>query len=210
LSLVGHARKVNIPKLLQWVGLIFVAAAGPAGAENYVGTLKLPSAAPSSPSGFYTFSAATPPALSTRLAGDNGYRFKLGYKYSRYLAVESEYVDFGSAAGTPFANPASLSSGFRSTGFGIDTIAMLPIWRQFSFYGRLGAYSGSRNIFSSAPVLLVADSPRARVRYGLGVRYDFTKALGIRAELERYSPLASPLTNEPEADLFSVGVSWRF
>ena len=201
---------MNIHKSIQRVALLLAAsAASGAAAENYLGTLKLPSPQPNAPTGFYSFSAASPTALAPRL-GDGGYRLKLGYKYSRYLAVESEYVDFGSSAGLPFASAANLASGFRSTGVGVDTVATLPIWRQFSFYGRLGAYSGSRNIFSSTPVSLLGDNTRARVRYGLGVRYDFTKAFGIRAELERYSPLATPLTNEPEADIFSVGVSWRF
>ena len=40
-----------------------------------------------------------------------------------------------------------LASAFRSTGFGVDTVATLPLWR-FSFYGRMGAYRGdARNGF---------------------------------------------------------------
>jgi len=181
---------------------------------DYVGTVKLPGA-PSASSGFYAFSASAPssitPSFSAANAVDPAHRLKLGYKYSRYLAVESEYVDFsnGAASGI-FANPTVLSSAFKSTGFGVDTIATLPLWRTFSFYGRLGAYSGSRNVFSSNPVSLLGDSTRARVRYGLGMRYDFTKAFGIRAELERYSPLGTPLAGEAESDAFTVGLSWRF
>ena len=56
-----------------------------------------------------------------RVRGDNGYRFKLGYKYSRYFAVEGEFSDV-SRPHDAFANPASLASSFRSTGFGIDTV----------------------------------------------------------------------------------------
>jgi OmpA-OmpF porin, OOP family len=48
-----------------------------------------------------------------------------------------------------------------------------------------------------------------RVRYGLGMRYDFSKAFGIHAELERYSPLGSPVAGEPDSEV-SVGVAWRF
>jgi OOP family OmpA-OmpF porin len=194
----------------QWVGLLSGGLLALGAQADYLGTLKLPGASTSPPLGFYSFSAGPPAGLSPSLAPDTGFRLKLGYKYSRFLAVESEFVDFGSQAGSLFANPTNLSSGFRSTGFGVDTIATLPLWRQFSFYGRLGAYSGTRNAFSANPISLVGDNTRTRVRYGLGVRYDFTKAFGIRAELERYSPLGSPLTGEPEADLFSVGLSWRF
>jgi OmpA-OmpF porin, OOP family len=192
--------------------LVFVVAGWAAlgASANYVGTLRLPGASPMAPTGFYTFAASAPTGSAPSLTGNGAYRLKLGYKYSRYLAVESEYIDFGSAAGSIFAQPTSLASGFRSTGFAVDTIATLPVWRQFSFYGRLGAYSGSRNVFSSSPVSLLGDTPRTRVRYGLGMRYDFTKAFGIRAELERYSPFGTPFAGEPESESISVGLSWRF
>ena len=49
-----------------------------------------------------------------------------------------------------------------------------------------------------------------RWRYGLGMRYDFTKAFGIHAELERYAPVGSAFSPETESDLLSVGVKWRF
>jgi hypothetical protein len=50
---------------------------------------------------------------------------------------------------------------FRSTGFGVDTIAMLPLWR-FSFYGRMGAYRGdARGGYGSAAALLPRSSSRA-------------------------------------------------
>jgi OOP family OmpA-OmpF porin len=204
---------MNIPKLVQQLALLSASLAIGTASADYVGTLKLPGA-PSASTGFYAFSASAPtavgPGFSTAATNDPAHRLRLGYKYSRYLSVESEYVDFSNESNGVFANPALLSSAFRSTGFGVDTIATLPLWRHFSFYGRLGAYSGSRNIFSWNPVSLLGDSTRARVRYGLGMRYDFTKAFGIRAELERYSPLATPLTGEAESDVFTVGLSWRF
>jgi hypothetical protein len=140
-------------------------------------------------------------------------RLKLGYKYSRFFSVESEFVDFGRAPADIFTSPGNLASAFRSTGFGVDTVATLPVWRSFSFYGRLGAYRGeARNPFAAySTSLLGENAPRGtRLRYGLGMRYDFTKALGIHAEMERYSPLGSLQAGEPESELFSVGVNWRF
>lgn len=176
---------------------------------NYVGMLKAPSSFGAL--GLYSRAIATAP-FGLDPAVDNGYRLKLGYKYSRYLAVEGEYVDFGRS--DVFASPANLSSSFRGTGFGVDTIATLPI-AGFSFYGRLGAYRGdARGGFAAYSTSLLADphlTRGTRWRYGLGVRYDFTKSLGVRAELERHSPLGSPLATEVDAaDQFSVGVSWRF
>ena len=179
---------------------------------DYLGTLKPPQSS-LTPPGIYSFAIGTP-SVAALPAGDNGYRLKLGYKYSRYFAVEGEYVDFKPTGPEMFASPGSLASAFRSTGFGVDTIAMLPLWR-FSLYGRLGAYRGdARGVFGyGSTALLPADgfARGSRWRYGMGMRYDFTKSLGIRAELERNAPLGSPLATDAEAaDQFSVGVSWRF
>lgn len=180
-------------------------------AENYLGILKLPRASLETPTGPYTFSSSPGNGLMSAPGVENGYQFKLGYKYSRYFAVEGQVNDF-TRPGDPFASPSSLASGFRSSGFGIDTIATLPVWR-FSFYGKLGAYRGDgRNPFSTYSTALLTD-PAARGtrwRYGLGMRYDFSKALGIHAELERYSPLGSSFAAETDSDLLSVGVKWRF
>lgn len=184
---------------------------GLSAAEDYLGTLKPPQSS-LTPPGIYSF--ATTPSAAAVPNGESAYRLKLGYKYSRYFAVEGEYVDFKPAGPEMFASPSSLASAFRSTGFGVDTIAMLPLWR-FSLYGRLGAYRGdARGGFGyGSTALLPAEAfmRGTRWRYGMGVRYDFTKSLGIRAELERNAPLGSPLATDAEAaDQFSVGVSWRF
>ncbi len=192
--------------------LALALVAGPSLAEDYLGTLKPPQSS-LTPPGIYSFSSVTPSAAASP-AGESAYRLKLGYKYSRYFAVEGEYVDFKPAGPELFASPGHLASAFRSTGFGVDTIAMLPLWR-FSLYGRLGAYRGdARSGFGYGSTALLPAEGLARGtrwRYGMGMRYDFTKSLGIRAELERNAPLGSPLATEAEAaDQFSVGVSWRF
>ena len=183
-------------------------------AEDYLGGLKLPRSSAPAPGG--TFSFVSEPVASfsssTARASDNGMRLKLGYKYSRFFSVESEFVDFGRTPSDIFASPVNLASAFRSTGYGVDTVATLPVWRSLSFYGHLGAYRGeARNVFAAYSTSLLGENPRGtRLRYGLGVRYDFSKSLGIHAELERYSPLGTPLAGEPESDLFSVGLAWRF
>jgi OmpA-OmpF porin, OOP family len=186
---------------------------GAALADDYFGTLKPPQSSLSRP-GLYSFTTGSTVDAPASFAADGGYRLKLGYKYSRYFAVEGEYVDFGRSAAEMFTSPGNLAPSFRSTGFGVDTIAMLPLWR-FSFYGRMGAYRGdSRGGFGFVSTsLLPADvlSRATRMRYGMGVRYDFTKAFGIRAELERTSAVGSPFAADLDtADQVSVGLSWRF
>lgn len=184
-----------------------------AAAENYLGGLKPPRSGLPDPGGFFSLTSSPLNGFTPARGAENGFRLKLGYKYSRYFSVEGEFVDFARAPSDMFSSPGNLASAFRSTGFGVDTVATLPVWRSFSFYGRLGAYRGeSGNAFSTySTSLLSGVAPRGtRWRYGLGMRYDFTKALGVHAELERYSPLGSPLATDLEADQVSVGVKWRF
>jgi len=191
-----------------FAALLACALPGALMADDYVGTLKAPQSS-LTPAGLYSLTTA--PGFDGKPA-ESAFRVKLGYKSSRYFAVEGEIVDFGRVE-NPFQNPANLSSAFRSTGFGVDTIAMLPFWG-FSFYGRMGAYRGdARGGFNASSIALAGDqfTRNTRLRYGLGLRYDFTRSLGVRAELERHSPLGSSLLTETDAgDQVSVGVSWRF
>jgi OOP family OmpA-OmpF porin len=182
--------------------------------EDYLGGLKPPKSGLPAPAGVFSLESSGPANgfAPARLA-DSGFRLKLGYKYSRYFSVESQFVDFARAPGEVFSTPGNLASAFRATGFGVDTVATVPVWRSFSFYGRMGAYRGeSANAFSTYSTALLSGTAArgTRWRYGLGMRYDFTPSLGVRAEVEHYSPLGSPLASDLEADQVSVGVSWRF
>jgi hypothetical protein len=184
-----------------------------AAAENYLGILKPPRSESPAPGGVFSLASEPLVGFSGYRAADGGHRMKLGYKYSRYFSVEGQFVDFGRAPADVFASPGNLASAFRSTGFGVDTVATLPVWRSFSLYGRMGAYRGeTRNAFATYSSSLLTEHIMrgSRMRYGLGMRYDFTKALGIHAEFERYSPLGTPLAGDVEADQVSVGVLWRF
>ena len=190
----------------------------PAGAladGDYLGTLKPPPQSSLSPTGiYYSFKASSALESLPTFGMDSGNRFRLSYKPSRYFAVEGQYVDFSSNPTDVFSGPGNLASQFRSTGFGVDTIAMLPLWR-FSLYGRMGAYRGDARGFGYGSTALLPTDPFARstrLRYGMGVRYDFTKALGVRAEVERHSPLSSPFATDGDGldQQLSVGLSWRF
>ena len=181
--------------------------------EDYLGVLKPARAGLTAPAGFFSLASEPVNMFTPAASADPGVRMKLGYKYSRFFSVEGQFVDFGRMPSDIFATPGNLASAFRSTGFGVDTVATVPAWRGLSFYGRMGAYRGDvRNPFAAYSTSLLGDSASrsARLRYGLGMRYDFTRAFGIHAEFDRYSPLGSPFAGDIESDQFSIGVMWRF
>lgn len=154
--------------------------------------------------GFYWLAAsfsAIRPGLD--LASD-GPRLKLGYRYSRFLAVETGFADPGEATRTVPFPPASS----RGRGFSMDTVGTWPLWAHGSLYGRFGAWRAA-----AGPSLLmgeVAQRPGAGLRYGLGLKYDLTPRVGLQAEMERFSPLDRWGPRDADTDQVTFGVTWRF
>ncbi len=55
-----------------------------------------------------------------------------------------------------------------------------------------------------------AQASRLHRSLRLGLRYDFSKALGVRGEFERYSGTGDNMLTETDSEMLSVGLSWRF
>jgi hypothetical protein len=195
----------------RWLPAVAFAAfpAAQAAPGDYVGTLR-PTAKPSAiaiPDHGLYWPGADPFAtgLGEPMPAD-GFKLKLGYRYSKYLAVETGFADFGSlSGGLGFgASPAQ-----RGRGFSMDTIGTIPLWRHTSLYGRVGAWHSGAGVS-----LLGATDPALRsgsgLRYGLGVKYDLTRSVGLQAELERFAPVDRWGPREGETDQFTLGVRWRF
>ena len=197
--------------LLRWLPAVVLAAipASQAAPGDYVGTLR-PTAKPSAIAipdpGFY-WPGADPFARSLgEPALADGFKLKLGYRYSRYLSVETGFADFGNQPQAPGFGTTTAS---RGRGFSMDTIGTLPLWRHASLYGRFGAWHSGAGVS-----LLGAADPGMRtgsgLRYGLGVKYDLTRSVGLQAELGRFSALDRWGPREGETDQFTLGVRWRF
>ena len=46
--------------------------------------------------------------------------------------------------------------------------------------------------------------------YGFGVRYDFSREVGVRGEWQRYSKVGGGDIGKSDVDVISVGVVWNF
>ena len=91
-----------------------------AGASDYVGTLKLPKTPMAGE--VYSFSTFSAPGSAAAPANDNPFQLKLGYQYTRWLAVEGEVSDFARMPADAFSSPATslAASPFRASGYGVD------------------------------------------------------------------------------------------
>ncbi len=156
-------------------------------------------------------------ASSTIADDDRSTGFKLfgGYQFNRNLALEGGYFDLGRFGFNATTVPAGTLDGrIQLRGLNLDLVGRLPVSDRFSVFGRVGInYAEARDSFSGTGAVRVLDpNPRkhdANIKFGAGLQYDFTEALGVRAEVERYR-INDAVGNKGDVDLFSVGLVYRF
>jgi opacity protein-like surface antigen len=91
----------------------------------------------------------------------------------------------------------------EGTAWELVGIGTLPLGNQFSAYGKLGVYHGELE----APG---AEETNNDLTYGRGLQYDFTRAVGVRGEWQRYSKMGGGAVAETDVDVLNVGAVYRF
>ncbi len=155
---------------------------------------------------------------STSITDDDrstGYKIYGGYQFNRNFALEGGYFDLGKFGFNPTTVPAgTLSGSIKLRGLNLDLVGSLPITQRLSAFGRLGVnYAEARDSFTGTGAVNVLDpNPSKRdtnLKVGLGLQYELTQSLAMRAELERYR-INDAVGNKGDIDLVSVGLVYRF
>lgn len=136
-----------------------------------------------------------------------------GYKFNRYLAAEAAYTDLGKTTATVTVPAAfgggSVSNEVKSNAWELVAVGSYPIGTSgFAPYGKAGFYRGESKGSGSVVVAGTTVSASAKetnndFTFGLGVRYDFLRNFGVRAEWQRYNA-------DTDIDVFSVGFQYNF
>src|SRR5664279_4291283 len=107
-------------------------------------------------------------------------------------------------AGSPEAAPRT---------WNVDLYTSWGFAKSFSLYGRLG-YLQNDTASAYAGSVVTSDSRRNRdgVNYGVGLRYDLNRALGLRLEYARFGRAAGDTVNGvlPDSDQVQLGLQFRF
>lgn len=155
---------------------------------------------------------------STSISEDDtstDYKIFGGYQFNRYFAVESGFFELGSfgykATTVP---PGTLNGDIKIRGINLDLVGILPITDKFSAFARAGVTRAeSKDRFSGTGAVTVIDTNPSEYdnnyKYGVGVEYKVTDALGLRAEAERYR-INDAVGNKGDIDMFSAGLVYRF
>jgi opacity protein-like surface antigen len=145
-----------------------------------------------------------------------------GYRWASDIALEGSFESADRYA----LQPADVSTprgvglalvgmpAIASRAWNADVYTSWSFRKSFALYGRLG-YSQSDSIPAYALASLSPyDARRVRdgMNYGVGLRYDFSPALGLRLEYARFSRFAGEAITGvlPESDQVQLGMQFRF
>ena len=156
---------------------------------------------------------------------DSAYRIGAGYRFSQIFALEEHYSDLvkysseSRALLVPNAGAGTLSAKYKSSGYGLDALVTAPLAQGFSIYGRVGVlrakteanFTSSGSIFVSPTSRLDATANTTAYSYGIGLQYDISKQVAIRAEGQRYEKLGNDDTGgKLKLDVYTIGAVFSF
>jgi len=117
-----------------------------------------------------------------------------GYAVNPNFSVEAGVARLGKVR--------SATGDVKGGGLFVDAVGIVPLSNNFSLLGRVGVFNGRLDS------TLVGDDRGSNVKFGAGVQYAIDKNLSVRGEWERYR--FDALGIKPNADLYSVGLNYRF
>lgn len=144
---------------------------------------------------------------ATRTSAFGGYRFRNDLALEASIASTSGYRLPG-RGGVGLLLPGDAGAGARH--WHVDVVGSWSFWRSLSLYGRLG-YAQSE----LAPVYRTSIAGGERqagdgLQYGVGLRYDFSRALGLKLEYARVPAGEFERGFLPDGGELQFGVQYRF
>jgi OOP family OmpA-OmpF porin len=129
-------------------------------------------------------------------ADRNGTGLKLygGYAINPNFSIEAGVARLGKVN--------SAADEIKGGGMFVDAVGVIPLANNFSLLGRVGVFNGKLDS------TLAGDEWGTSVKFGAGVQYAIDKNISVRGEWERYR--FDALNVKPDADLYSIGLNYRF
>lgn len=125
-----------------------------------------------------------------------GYKVIAGWRFLDWLAVEGNYVDFGSTDDTVLGERIEADAD----GLSLSALVFLPVG-PVDVFGRVGAVDWSADV--SSVDLGDFEDDGTDLTYGVGAQFRLG-SLAFRAEYELFE------LGDSDVDMISVGVTWTF
>lgn len=134
---------------------------------------------------------------------DTGWKAFAGYRFSRHLAAEFSYINFGEYTARATVGATTVDVKADATAWGLAAVGIFPLSDRFDLFGKLGFVRGeSEGSGTVGATTVTVGDKGTELHYGFGATYNFTRNLGIRAEWE--------MVNDADLSLLSIGLQYRF
>jgi len=131
---------------------------------------------------------------------DNGYKAILGWRIFNFLAVEANYVDFGTIEDSSGGTDVALSTD----GIDLSALLIITIGKHIDIFGKGGYVSWDYDIDSNDPNF-DTNNDGNDLLYGAGAAFRIGTSFQIRAEYERFE-----IEDTDSFDLGSVSATFTF
>jgi len=129
-------------------------------------------------------------------ASSTGFKLIAGWRFLDWLALEGNYVDFGSGDDNVEGDRIETDV----SGVSLSAVGFLPVG-PVDLFARAGIIDWSGDVKSQA--FGNGSDDGTDLTYGIGAQFRVW-SLSLRAEYERFD------LDRTDADLFSIGVTWTF
>lgn len=135
-----------------------------------------------------------------------GFKIFGGYQFNPNFGAELAYVDLDKANyGGTFGGIPVTGGTVEVWGFNFSAVGILPLNPSFALFGKAGLFfweAKANDVTGGIPFSATDDG--ADLSIGLGLSYNITNNISVRAEWERF------MMDVADADLLSVGIAVRF
>jgi OOP family OmpA-OmpF porin len=160
------------------------------------------------------------PCTESKRGYDAGFKGFIGYQVNRNWAAELSYATVGKFHYKYNDGTVTQDAVYKVTGMGLSLVPTVPFTRNFSLYGRLGAFFSTTRL-TIYNTNFVAGDTSAGVQdsgvnglTGFGAQYFWDGESGIRIEFENFGTVGScsiqPCTGRANAKMASVNLIVKF
>jgi OOP family OmpA-OmpF porin len=135
---------------------------------------------------------------------DTAYKFFVGYRMNKFLALELDYINLGEPSG---AVVPGFNVDASVDGFAPYVVGTIPLGRYFELNGRVGYYFYDANMRqeSAANGRVQFDEESNALAWGAGIGANIGEKFNVKFEYERFD-----IEHLDDADALWLNAAWRF
>lgn len=127
-----------------------------------------------------------------------------GYRFTRNSALEVGYADLGKISLVTGAARTSI----KASAFDLAGIFSLPLGSRAALLGRLGGFYATSK--ASSNFGFSVNESKSGFTYGAGARLEISRAVGLRAEWQRYHGVGGGALRSTDIDVLWLALQTRF